>query len=59
MKDRGRLDALLQMAEIGARHGIAFAEKAEIDPSVLAMIYEKAAHERTQGRRCVGAGRVA
>jgi hypothetical protein len=46
MKDRGRLDSLLQMAEIGARHGIAFAEKAEIDPSVLAMIYERATHER-------------
>jgi hypothetical protein len=37
------------MAEIGARHGIAFAEKAEIDPSVLAMIYERAAHQRIQG----------
>ena len=49
MKDRGKLDALLQMAEIGARHGIAFAEKAEIDPSVLAMIYERAAHQRIQG----------
>jgi hypothetical protein len=49
LKDRGKLDALLQMAEIGARHGIAIAEKAEIDPSVLAMIYEKAAHERLQG----------
>lgn len=49
LKDRAKLDTLLQMAEIGARHGIAFAEKAEIDPSVLAMIYERAAHERLQG----------
>jgi len=49
LKDRGKLDALLQMAELGARHGIAFAEKAEIDPSVLAMIYETAAHQRLQG----------
>jgi hypothetical protein len=49
VKDRSKLDALLQMAEIGARHGIAFAQKAEIDPSVMAMIYERAAHERTQG----------
>jgi hypothetical protein len=49
MKDRAKLDALLQMAEIGARHGIAFAKKAEIDPSVLAMIYERAAHQRLQG----------
>ncbi len=48
LKDRGKLDTLLQMAEIGARHGIAFAEKAEIDPSVLAMIYERAAYQRTQ-----------
>jgi hypothetical protein len=48
VKDRAKLDALLQMAEIGARHGIAFAEKAEIDPSVLAMIYERAAHQRLQ-----------
>jgi len=49
MKDRAKLDALLQMAELGARHGIAFAAKAEIDPSVLAMIYERAAHQRLQG----------
>lgn len=49
VKDRAKLDALLQMAEIGARHGIAFAEKAQIDPSVLAMIYERAAHQRIQG----------
>ena len=48
VKDRAKLDALLQMAEIGARHGIAFAEKAGIDHSVLAMIYERAAHERIQ-----------
>jgi hypothetical protein len=45
----GKLDALLEMAEIGARHGIAFAEKAEIDPSVLAMIYERATRQRIQG----------
>jgi hypothetical protein len=49
VKDRGKLDALLQMAELGARHGIAFAEKAEIDPSVLAMIYETAGRQRLQG----------
>jgi hypothetical protein len=49
VKDRAKLDTLLQLAEIGARHGIAFAEKAEIDRSILAMIYEKAAHERVQG----------
>jgi hypothetical protein len=36
------------MAEIGAREGIAFADKTGIDPSVLAMIYEKASHERTE-----------
>ncbi len=46
VKDHAKLDALLQMADIGARHGIGFAVKAEIDPSVLAMIYERAAHAR-------------
>lgn len=49
VKDRAKLDALLQAAEIGARYGISFAEKAEVDPSVFAMIYEKAAHLRIQG----------
>jgi hypothetical protein len=48
VKDRAKLDAMLQMAEVGARHGIAFAEKAELNPSVLAMIYERAAHQRLQ-----------
>jgi hypothetical protein len=48
-KDRVKLDALLQAAELGARHGIAFAAKAEMDPSVLAMIYERASHDRLQG----------
>ncbi|MDB4793636.1 hypothetical protein OAG63_01230 [Methylacidiphilales bacterium] len=49
MKDRAKLDELLESAELGARRGIAFAEKVEVDPSVLAMIYEKAAHLRIQG----------
>jgi len=49
MKDHAKLEALLQMAEIGARRGIMFAGKTGIDPSVLAMIYEKAAHQRTRG----------
>jgi hypothetical protein len=48
VKDHAKLDSLLQMADIGARHGIAFAAKAEIDPSILAMIYERAAHERIE-----------
>ncbi len=48
VKDRAKLDAMLQTAEVGARRGIAFAEKAELDPSVLAMIYERAAHQRVQ-----------
>ena len=48
VKDRAKLDALLQLAEVGARHGIAFAEKAKIDSSVLEMIYEKAGHLRIQ-----------
>ncbi len=48
VKDRARLDALLQAAEIGARHGMSFAEKAEIDASILAMIYERASYLRSQ-----------
>jgi hypothetical protein len=48
VKDRAKLDALLQSAEVGARQGIAFAEKAEIDSSVLSMIYERAAYLRIQ-----------
>jgi hypothetical protein len=49
MKDHAKLEAMLEMAEIGARRGIMFAGKTGIDPSVLAMIYEKAAHQRTRG----------
>ncbi|MCE0484226.1 MAG: hypothetical protein LV479_08320 [Methylacidiphilales bacterium] len=48
VKDRAKLDALLQSAEGGARQGIAFAEKAEVDSSVLAMIYERASYLRIQ-----------
>jgi hypothetical protein len=48
VKDRAKLDALLQAAEAGARQGIAFAEKAEVDSSVLCMIYERAAQLRIQ-----------
>lgn len=54
VKDRPRLDALLQMAEIGARQGIAFAEKTGIDPSVLAMIYERASNQRSQANDAAG-----
>jgi hypothetical protein len=46
--DRAKLDSLLQSAEAGARQGIAFAQKAEIDPSVLAMIYERGSYLRIQ-----------
>jgi hypothetical protein len=49
VKDHAKLEALLQMAEIGARHGIAFAEKAAIDPSILAMVYERAGRQRAEG----------
>jgi hypothetical protein len=48
-KDRAKLDALVQAAELGARHGIAFAAKAEMDPAVLTLIYERASHDRSQG----------
>jgi hypothetical protein len=49
LKDRAQLDALLQSAESGARVGISFAEKAEVDTSVLALIYERAAQLRLEG----------
>jgi hypothetical protein len=49
VKDHAKLDALLQMAEIGARRGISFATRTGVDQSVLALIYEKATHERTRG----------
>ncbi len=49
VKDHAKLEALLQMAEIGARRGIMFAGKTGINPAVLSMIYEKAAHQRTRG----------
>jgi len=48
VKDRAKLDALLQSADAGARQGIAFAEKAGIDSAVLVMIYERASHLRIQ-----------
>jgi hypothetical protein len=49
VQDRAKLDALLQSAEGGARLGITFAEKAEVDTSVLAMIFERASQLRLQG----------
>ncbi len=49
VKDRAKLDALLQSAESGARLGIAFAEKAEVDTSVLDLIYERASQLRLLG----------
>lgn len=48
VKDRAKLDSLLQSAEAGAQQGIAFAEKAEVDPSILAMIYERASYLRIE-----------
>ena len=49
LKDRAKLDALLQSAEGGARQGITLAEQAEVDTSVLAMIFERAAQLRLAG----------
>lgn len=48
VKDRAKLNALLDLAETGARRGIAFAENAGIDSSVFSMIYERAAQARIQ-----------
>ncbi len=54
VKDRARLDALLQDAESGSRRGLALAEKAGLDSSVLAMIYERASQLRAQGDESAG-----
>ncbi len=48
VKDRSKLDDLLQSAEAGAQQGIALAEKADVDSSVLGMIYERASYLRIQ-----------
>jgi hypothetical protein len=49
VKDRSKLDALLQLAETGALQGSAFAEEAQVDPSVFGMILERATYLREHG----------
>ncbi len=49
VKDRPQLDALLQLAEVGAKEGVAFAEEAQVDPSIFGMILERAGYLRQQG----------
>jgi len=49
LKDRGQLDALLQLAERGALQGAAFAQQAEVSPSIFGMIYERANFLRLHG----------
>jgi hypothetical protein len=49
VKDRSQLDALLQLAQSGATEGIAFAEQAQVDPSIFSMILERAAYLRLHG----------
>ena len=54
LKDRAKLDALLQSAEGGARQGITFAERAEVDTAVLDMIFERASQLRLAGDEVSG-----
>jgi hypothetical protein len=49
MKDRSQLDALLQLAETGALQGSAYAEEAQVNPSVFGMILERATYLRLHG----------
>ena len=49
VKDRSQLDALLQLAQSGAAEGIAFAQQAQVDPSIFSMILERANHQRLRG----------
>ena len=45
-RNHARLQRMLQNADITARQGIAFAEKAGVDPSILLLIYERASFLR-------------
>ncbi len=49
LKDRAKLDALLQTAQSGALEGATFAQEAEVNPSVFGMIYERAAYLQQHG----------
>ena len=49
VKDRSQIDALLQLAESGAKEGIAFAQQAQVDPSIFSMILERATYLRLHG----------
>jgi hypothetical protein len=48
-KDRSQLDTLLQLAETGALQGSAYAQEAQVDPSVFGMILERATYLRLHG----------
>jgi hypothetical protein len=49
LKDRAQLDALLQTAQTGALQGAAFAQDAQVNPSIFGMIYERANYLRQHG----------
>jgi len=49
VKDRSKLDTLLQLAETGALQGSAYAGQAQVDPSVFGMILERATYLREHG----------
>jgi hypothetical protein len=48
-KQRAQLGVLLESAEIGARRAITLARRVNLDPAVLSLIYEHAAHLRDSG----------
>jgi hypothetical protein len=48
-KDRSQLDALLELADSGASRGAAFAQQAQVNPDVFAMIVERASYLRLHG----------
>ena len=49
VENRAQLDALLQLAATGAQQGAAFANEAEVNPDVFAMILERASYLRLHG----------
>lgn len=48
-QNRATFQSILQDADVGARRGIAFAQRARVDPAILILIYERASHLRSSG----------
>lgn len=49
VKDRSQLDTQLDLAEKGAQQGAAFAQQAQVNPDIFAMILERASYLRQHG----------